>query len=333
MLSNFDTILNNLYCLFFDLNNRDSKSQSLNFFIFLFNSIQTLIGTRLPAITSTTSDSNLLSRRSETLAISSMMPKKPSDQQHRSSLSSDEPPALSSAQGSWKLTPSQLRLTSSTIKTITIHNKLLRKQLEYHVKFRPEYLVVEPSKGILNELGFAELQVRVAPSAAAALRDTWQGTISVWCNLVQKDVQITIEVPSQIGQTSIIEQRREFDASTPASSTIRRRGSTFEPDSIEPCAEMPSSLSNGGGDLEPSTIDSLMALTPLITASLTPRFINSFSTTALSSTNSSSLASVTPLSSSSASSFSKDFTSSFSYVCTIYIIISLYHLSHLSQEV
>lgn len=298
------------------------------YFIKVVRLIMFQLGTRLPAITSTTSDSNLLSRRSETLAISSM--KKSIDQQHRSSLSSDEPPALSSVQGSWKLTPLSLRLTSSTFKTITISNKLLRKQLEYHVKFRPEYLVVEPSKGTLNELGFAELHVRVAPSAAATLRDTWKGTISVWCNLVQKDVQVTIEVPDRIGQSSIIEQRREFDASTPANSTIRRRGSTFEPDSIEPCAEMPSSLAYGGGDLEPSSIDSLMALTPLITASLTPRFINSYSSTALSSTNSSSLASVTPLSSSSASSISKDFTTSFSYVCTFYIIIStiLYSLKN-----
>lgn len=166
---------------------------------------------------------------------------------------------------SWSVYPSDIimdNLKHNEVTKIFLKNNLLRKQLEFDVKYRSNYLSVLPSNGVLEPSGVIELIVKPRPEVFAQL--PWTGVISIWCNKIQKDVRVSFHSENEnnskikhLTNSSLISLAPSLaNFSTPYSNSI----------------ELGSLVS----DLSQYSIDSL-SLTPLISAS----FMNAPSSTFL----------------------------------------------------
>lgn len=207
---------------------------------------------------------------------------------------------------SWSMNPSNIRLRltdpSHSTSVITIRNCLNRRSLTFNLHYRADYLTVEPSQGQIEPLATIDLLVRPSDSCPLLRHDTtltatpWTGTITIWCNKFNRDVQVVMESPPPPVERRLTAASKPFDASTPHS-RLCVTSNDFEQDSLEPGSIAAHDLVDAPSGV--SALDSLL-LTPLISASLTPRFINS-----IHSSNMSSLASVSTVATPSLTAVSK----------------------------
>lgn len=112
--------------------------------------------------------------------------------------------ATTTCQSSWSVSPNSVQIRrcavvgsdgSGETRSFSIRNHLNRKPLSFDVKFNAEYLSVEPQHGVVQPLQAVELLVR--PSFMP--HETWIGTVTIWCNQVNRDVQVIIEPSTDHG--------------------------------------------------------------------------------------------------------------------------------------
>lgn len=84
----------------------------------------------------------------------------------------------------------QTKVDAASAGKVYVKNNLMRKRLEFYCKFRATYLSVTPGEGQLEPGERVELIVRPTKEALACL--PWHGTISVWCNQIQKDIRVSL---------------------------------------------------------------------------------------------------------------------------------------------
>lgn len=183
----------------------------------------------------------------------------------RASLETDMPVSTPS---SWSLTPSVIRLQASDPNTqvISLRNNLNRRSLPFEVRFRSDFLSVEPHRGVLDPLGTVDLHVH---SISSSPHEPWSGTITVWCNQFNRDVHVVFE-PVTLQRSNNL--KPPYDTSTPHH---RTNNDDFEQDSLEPGAIASHDLEANSTML---SLDSIMPLTPHLALQLTPsvsRILNS----------------------------------------------------------
>lgn len=202
---------------------------------------------------------------------------------------------------SWSINPSTIlfeniiseRSIESFMAKIQVKNNLSRKQLPFDVKYNNKYLLVVPSNGILDPQSAMEISVKPKRDVFAQL--PWFGSISIWCNKIQKDVRVSLHQNSVSGNSSLSSNMTlEVPRSLHLSQSINKSNlkSNFSNSSLKTLpsaltsASTPYNSSNNSNSLEQGTIiseisqytlDSL-SLTPLISASFIMPSSNSFST-------------------------------------------------------
>ena len=166
---------------------------------------------------------------------------------------------------SWSVYPSDIimeNLKHNEMTKIFLKNNLMRKQLEFDVNYRSNFLNVLPSNGVLEPSGVIELIIKPRSELFAQL--PWTGVISIWCNKIQKDVRISFY--------------SENDNNIKIKNLTNSSLNSLVPSLTNASTPYANSIESGSliSDLSQYSIDSL-SLTPLISAS----FMNAPSSTFL----------------------------------------------------